>query len=118
MTQPTKINDDSEYTDYELYHELPSFDDPASNSVANEHSIIVRLCYDHDNQKAYGHVTHEVNGQHFELGDLKLSNAQFYRITGHPMTPQDKLTILRKINGSASFKNGLVAFEDGTTLTL
>jgi hypothetical protein len=115
---PTKVNETREYTDYEICHELPSYDDSASDSVANEHSIVVRFSYDHENRTAFGVVTHEVNGQHDELGTLTLTNTQFHRITGHPVAAVDKLELLSRVNGQVTIYEGVATLPDGTTINL
>jgi hypothetical protein len=117
-TYPHFVQHDDPYIDYEIHHELPSFDDPAADSAANEHSVRIRFTYDTDLKSAYCLVSYEQNGEHEDIGDLKLTNEQFYRITNHPIRPDDKLAKLRKINGHVSIQNGVATFEDGATLTL
>jgi len=117
-TYPHFVQKDGQYIDYEIHHELPPFDDAAADSVANEHSVRIRFTYDTEEGSAYGLVIYEQNGEHEDLGDLKLTNEQFYRITGHPIRPEDKLSHLRNVKGNISIENGIATFEDGTTLTL
>jgi hypothetical protein len=117
-TYPHFVGNNDIYIDYEIYHELPPFDESATDSVANEHSIIVRFSYDTQEKSAFGIVVYEQNGNHEELGDLKLTNEQFYKITGHPIRPEDKLRTLRNVRGNITIENGIATFEDGTTLTL
>jgi hypothetical protein len=116
-TYPHFVQKDGQYIDYEIHHELPSFD-AAADSVANEHSVRIRFTYDTEEGSAYGLVFYEQDGTHEDLGDLKLTNEQFYRITGHPIRPEDKLSRLRNVKGNITIENGIATFEDGTTLTL
>lgn len=112
------IGKNGQYIDYEISHELPSFDDPVADSVANEHSVVFRLSYDTSEKTAYGSVVYEQNGNHEHLGDLKLTNEQFYRITNHPVSPEDKLATLRSVKGSVTIENGVATLPDGTAITL
>jgi hypothetical protein len=115
---PHFIQQDDEYIDYEIHHELTSFDDRAADSVANEHSVRIRFTYDIDLKRAYGLVIYEQNGFSVDLGELKLTNEEFYRITGHPIRPEDKLTTLRSVEGSITIKDGVATLPDGTQITL
>lgn len=117
-TYPHFVGNNDIYIDYEISHELPSFDDPASDSVANEHSIVIRFSYDTQEKGAFGIVIYEQNGNHEDLGDLKLTNEQFYRITGHAIRPEDKLTTLRNVKGNVTIKDGVATLPDGTQITL
>ena len=117
-TYPHFIQQDDPYIDYEIQHELPSFDDPAADSVANEQSVRIRFTYDIDLKKAYGLVTYEQNGTSVDLGEIKLTNEQFYRITNHPIRPDDKLAALRSVTGSVTIENGVATLPDGTAITL
>jgi hypothetical protein len=115
---PHFVHNDAPYSDYEFRLELPSFDDPASDSVANEHSVIIRFTYDTDLKRAYGLVTYEQNGSHQELGDFKLTDEQFYRITNQPIRPNDKLATLRNVKGNITIEDGVATLPDGTQITL
>jgi hypothetical protein len=110
------IND--QYIDYEISHELPSFDNPVADSVANEHSVVIRFSYDTSEKTAYGSVVYEQNGDHEHLGDIKLTNEQFYRITNHPVSPEDKLATLRNVKGNITIEDGIATLPDGTQITL
>lgn len=115
-TYPHFVSSDETYIDYEISHELPSFDTP--DSVANEHSIVVRFSYDTKEKSADGLVVYEQNGNHEELGNLTLTSEQFYRITGCPIRAEDILTTLRSVEGSITVKDGVATLPDGTQITL
>jgi hypothetical protein len=121
-TYPLRIDHgNSNFIDYKISHELPSFDCPVTDSVANEHSIVVRLTYNKNLKKAYGSVTYEQNGDHYDIGgELKLTDEQFYRITNHPaqLLPEDKLATLRSVKGSVTIKDGVATLPDGSQVTL
>jgi hypothetical protein len=118
-TYPTKISNSnaSDYTDYELYWELPPINLP-NKQWPQEQSIRARFSYDHGESKAYGILMHEIEGNDSLLAEFALTGEDFHQITGHPIAPQDKLAKLREINGSVTIQNGIATFEDGTTLTL
>jgi hypothetical protein len=118
MTTLTKVNDSTDYIDYEIAFDLAPYDDKAADSVANEHSLIVRLSYDHLDRVAFGVVVYEVNGNSSELGALSLTVEDFGRITGHFATSEGKLSTLRRINGQVTIKDGIATLEDGSTITL
>lgn len=119
-TYPLRIDHgNSDLIDYEISHELPPFDCPVTDSVANEHSIVVRLTYNKDLKKAYGSVTYEQNGDHYDIGgELKLTDEQFYRITGCPLRLDHKLAALRNVKGNITIKDGVATLPDGTQITL
>lgn len=117
-TYPFLIGKNGQYIDYEISHELPSFDDPVADSVDNEHSVVIRISYDTYEQTAYGSVIYERNGNHEHLGDIKLTNEQFYRITNHPVRPEDKLAILRHVKGNITIENGMATLPCGTQIIL
>jgi len=110
-TYPFLIGKNGQYIDYEISYELPS-------DLDNEHSVVVRLSYDTSEKTAYGSVVYEQNGNHEHLGDIKLTNEQFYRITNHPVSPEDKLATLRSVKGSVTIENGVATLPDGTAITL
>lgn len=112
-TYPDYIGKNGQYIDYEISHELPSFDDSAADSVANEHSVVIRFSYDTSEKTAYGSVVYEQNGNHEHLGDIKLTNEQFYRITNYPIRPDDKLHKLLPLLYEAL--DALVEHGDETT---
>lgn len=116
--KPIQTNDGKDYTDYELSLELEGYDDSEAESIANEHSFRLKFTYDHETSSAYGMLIYETNGFHNELAPFKLDNYQFYRITGHPISPQDKLSRLREVTGQVTINDGIATFEDGTTLAL
>lgn len=114
----TFIHQDDPYIDYEICHELPRFDDAATRSIANEHSISIRFTYDIDEGKSYGIVTYKRNGSHQELGTLNLTKEQFYRITNHPLRPEDKLATIRSVEGNITIHHGVATLPDGTQIPL
>jgi hypothetical protein len=115
---PHFIQQEGPYIDYEIHHELPSFDNRAADSAANEQCVRIRFTYDTDLNKAYGLVIYEQNGFSVDLGELKLTNEQFYRITGHAILPEDKLAALRSVKGNITIENGIATLPDGTKITL
>jgi hypothetical protein len=117
--RPYRINGGcDDYLDYQLDWELPGYDDHAGDSVANEHSLVVRVSYDKLEGKPYGVLTYEVNGNHQELATFDLGVTQFYRITGHPVSPEHRLEQLRKVSGVVSILDGIATLPDGTTFKL
>lgn len=117
-TYPHFIQNDTSYIDYEIHHELPPFDDSSADSIANEHSVRIRFTYDTQENSAYGLVIYEQNGKHDDLGDLKITNEQFYRITGHAIRPEDKLTALRSVKGTITIEDGVATLPDGKQINL
>ena len=117
-TYPHFVGNNDIYIDYEISHELPSFDDPASDSVFNEHSIVIRLSYDTETEAAHGLVQYEQNGTYNDLGSLTLTNEQFYRITGCPLRPENKLAALRNVKGNVTIENGIATLPNGSQITL
>jgi hypothetical protein len=105
-TYPLFIGENGQYIDYEISYELPS-------DLDNEHSVVVRLSYDTSEKTAYGSVVYEQNGDHEELGHLQITNEQFYRITNHPIRPEDKLQKLLPLLHEAL--DALVERGDETT---
>lgn len=117
-TYPYLVQNDAQYIAYEIHHELPSFDNPVTDSVANEHSIRIRFSYDTEENTAYGSVIYEQTGYHEHRGDIKLTNEQFYRITGHAFRPEDKLAALRSVKGNITIENGVATLPDGKQINL
>jgi hypothetical protein len=113
MNKPTYplLIENGQYIDYEISYELPS-------DLDNKHSVVVRLSYDTSEKIAYGYVVYVQNGFQSHLGDIKLTNERFYRITNHPVSPEDKLVTLRSVKGSVTIENGVATLPDGTAITL
>jgi hypothetical protein len=117
-TYPLYSGKNGQYIDYEISYELPSDLDNATHCQHRSAAVVVRLSYDTSEKTAYGSVVYEQNGDHEHLGDIKLTDEQFYRITNHPVSPEDKLATLRSVKGSVTIENGVATLPDGTAITL
>lgn len=73
-----RVNESSDYTDYESYIELPPID-------GKQRSIVVRLTFKHKENSAYSSLTYEVEGSHTDLQAVAedgITRNLFNEITG------------------------------------
>lgn len=114
-SHPARIESKPPFVEYECVYELLPLE---QNKKFFGHSLVVQLRYDPKNHACYGVLNHEVDGNSCGLANFSIPPQEFFNITGHRLSADEKLNLLRNRRCSATLADGVITLEDGTSITL